>query len=744
MFLFFSTNLLAKVSGKINYETSAYSNNINANEAIDSISAHDKSLFKNQLELKFYINDEIENIGNTASYHLELNLNHDQKGISDYRSTSNYTQKDILREAYIDVEYDDWSARLGKQQVVWGTADGIKLLDFINPTDFSELSQNSNEDARIPIWMINAEKEMIDGSNIQIIISQARENIFAGLNRVINTSVRQNSTSPNAQGSFSDLTQGGGHNIGHPFILKGIDTLTGQRNGFLNIAPDLGSLAADFGLALSPLFSTSTGGLNQILANYLTVGDFAVNTQDPNAIFGTLLGRPATLAELNQNSVNLQTGVQIAQGVLAASVTTIGFADLNFGLSIALRACVAGFNQILTSPCANLFVPASITQPDIATVFNAASSSFTGQAVLDDLGTSFNTNISSFSDNQQNSTADYATGASFRTFDTFINARSQYIFNLPNDSDTNIAFRFKKRLSNGFNYSLNYSYNYHHNPVIDLSWRNTSGEVLTRQIVSASTVIAIPGATTLLTGQHIELTDSQGRQYGGSFATTSFDAIAVLTFEQTLERVHNIGGSFDYLINTKALGSVVLRGEALYQKDVHSIIINRGGLNIGDIADAFIMMPGNKFKYVLGADVTAFTNLLISAQFIQERNLDYIDNDIDFDGTPCINVNCGIYTADFANLHLTNGLLKDQKNKELYSVYLSKPFGGAKQHRWNNLTIFEDQGSGAFWNRFDVVYSLTDDFSFTAQWNRYWGEENSRLGQFNQSSNIQGGFKYIF
>jgi len=42
------------------------------------------------------------------------------------------------------MEQGDWSIRAGKQQVVWGTADGMKLLDTINPTDYSEMAQKSN------------------------------------------------------------------------------------------------------------------------------------------------------------------------------------------------------------------------------------------------------------------------------------------------------------------------------------------------------------------------------------------------------------------------------------------------------------------------------------------------------------------------------------------------------------------------------------------------------------------------
>ena len=76
----------------------------------------------------------------------EINAFKDGKGVGDYDGNESYTQRDLLREAYIDTEYEDWSIRAGKQQVVWGTADGMNLLDTIKPTDYSEMAQNQMED----------------------------------------------------------------------------------------------------------------------------------------------------------------------------------------------------------------------------------------------------------------------------------------------------------------------------------------------------------------------------------------------------------------------------------------------------------------------------------------------------------------------------------------------------------------------------------------------------------------------
>lgn len=62
-----------------------------------------------------------------------------------------------LRELYWDLDLDKTHLRLGKQQVVWGQADGLKLLDLINPQDFREFILEDFDDSRIPTWMVNFE-----------------------------------------------------------------------------------------------------------------------------------------------------------------------------------------------------------------------------------------------------------------------------------------------------------------------------------------------------------------------------------------------------------------------------------------------------------------------------------------------------------------------------------------------------------------------------------------------------------
>ena len=69
----------------------------------------------------------------------------------------NDTSELELRELCFDIDFENASLRLGKQQIVWGQADGLKLLDVVNPQDFRRFILDDFDDSRIPLWMLNFE-----------------------------------------------------------------------------------------------------------------------------------------------------------------------------------------------------------------------------------------------------------------------------------------------------------------------------------------------------------------------------------------------------------------------------------------------------------------------------------------------------------------------------------------------------------------------------------------------------------
>jgi hypothetical protein len=62
-----------------------------------------------------------------------------------------------LRELYLRAPLGRAWLTAGKQQVVWGQADGLKVLDLVDPQSFREFILDDFEDSRIPLWTLNLE-----------------------------------------------------------------------------------------------------------------------------------------------------------------------------------------------------------------------------------------------------------------------------------------------------------------------------------------------------------------------------------------------------------------------------------------------------------------------------------------------------------------------------------------------------------------------------------------------------------
>jgi hypothetical protein len=496
--------------------------------------------------------------------------------------------------------------------------------------------------------------------------------------------------------------------------MMGVDTITGGSNGFLNITPDLGMVASQFAVGFA---GTSVASANSVtsLFNYASfeVGAFAAMTMG---------------------------NMSVALG--GATNTNAGSLTANFLGSVNKVYDMVSSNAAGTTAATN----------------TTAGINVTGAQMLEyGFASAYDTNLASYQAGTTDSAFEYMSNATFKTFDTMVNATSQYAYDMPSDTDLNLGMRLKSSTDSGLNYSMNYSYNYDQNPIVDLSWRNPNGDKLTttyetnyfkssggRQVTATSGTAVIDASSVGYTTTVI-LKDNNGTTYASGLATTTGGATdsshPILRYTQKVKRAHNIGGALDTAIETEALGSIVLRGEALYQKDVYSPIIDKAKLSIGDLVGALEMHKGDRFKYVLGADVTLLTNMMVSAQFIQDRDLDYIDEtSIPDANNP--NVSGQRYTADRATMSMDNGFQKAEKNKEFYSLFMSKPFGAEQQHRWNNIFMYEENGGK--WNRADVEYSFNDELIGSAEYNKYWGNENTQFGQLKNSTNLQLGLKYIF
>ena len=118
------------------------------------------------VELKSYI-------GESLSIKALLRGLHETELEEDVRSEGE------LREFYADLMGDRFKLRLGRQQVVWGKTDGLRLLDLINPQDFREFILDDFIDSRVPLWMARGDLYLGDDTLQMLFIPDYRPNGIA-------------------------------------------------------------------------------------------------------------------------------------------------------------------------------------------------------------------------------------------------------------------------------------------------------------------------------------------------------------------------------------------------------------------------------------------------------------------------------------------------------------------------------------------------------------------------------------
>ncbi|MBM3251846.1 MAG: hypothetical protein FJZ11_03595 [Candidatus Omnitrophica bacterium] len=129
-----------------------------------------------QLATEYTFNDNIQFFSilrwfYDSTFDLENKYSRDPKWESKSNKKLRFPEKmQWLRECYLDILTDRLDLRLGKQQVVWGTADGVRILDLVNPLDYREWTLKDYLDSRIPLWMINAEAQIMLNGQLQLLL----------------------------------------------------------------------------------------------------------------------------------------------------------------------------------------------------------------------------------------------------------------------------------------------------------------------------------------------------------------------------------------------------------------------------------------------------------------------------------------------------------------------------------------------------------------------------------------------
>ncbi len=62
-----------------------------------------------------------------------------------------------LREAYLDIYFNTVDLRIGKQQIIWGKADGVFITDIVSPKDLSEFLLRDFDEIRMGVTALKAD-----------------------------------------------------------------------------------------------------------------------------------------------------------------------------------------------------------------------------------------------------------------------------------------------------------------------------------------------------------------------------------------------------------------------------------------------------------------------------------------------------------------------------------------------------------------------------------------------------------
>jgi hypothetical protein len=799
------------ISGFLKNETSFYLNDGNSyNDGKEksgeySHKSGDMMKFENSLNLfiNYYMSDD-------TTIHAQTNFIYDTEAVDGYKGHRNNTQNDYLRELYIDTRNGGWDIRIGKQQLAWGTADGVKFLDIINPTDYREWGQNSMEDSRIPLWMLKAETVIGDSgtSRLQLVyVPDLQINQISGL---------------------SNPESG---DQGQIFISKGADTMTGKYNGFYNIAKDMGKTSSIFqtllqmggmngltgpmkyrtvefftGLKAQPDGSSMTFGevQNLVTQSYSKIGsgitdsdisqnliDGGFNAETITSCFGLNSGSSGAvdLNLLNAVFIPMVSGMGTGDEVLnqASNSGSELFANFSNYMGTLQQAYMSGKDISFATGSAQI-VDAGSGELNNATIGGALNSlgnmmyqsvamgmgldptdpnsqmavatglglDPTSETFQQDFGTAIQ-NVAmpeiakTFTDGSTNqfdgtlsvenptSAFDYMGNTAFGTFKYFQNMKTAYRKDRATESvdNSNLGLRFKSSIGGSTNYSLNYYYHYDNNPYVDLHWEDSNGRNLTPNFVAHENVPMYDPTSSkfVSTGQTVTALENMTYSDGTEFDPTNNPA--TLVFTEKMNRIHSIGASFDSTVDTPLI-PVVVRGEFLYETGVKTPVVDRLKLSYGDLAGALYMEEADFIKAVIGLDITVLTNLFVSFQYMHVSNLDYIDEKRTYNGK-----DYRVYTANPATMSLSNGLKSAEENQQMYTFFLSKPFLEGDLLRVNNLLLLEGE-NGGIWDRFDMEYTVTDNFLLRMEYNYYGGDENGVFGQFEDQSSIQVGAKYLF
>ncbi len=132
--LFLFITVTATAQDNINYKFSGF---VDTYHAVRSKSPNDFMSSRSRLRTEFE--------ARKGKSYMFASLN------SVYNNIVEDQTKIELREAFFQYTTNNWDFKVGKQIVIWGVADGMRITDIISPMDYTEFLARDYDDIRIPV-----------------------------------------------------------------------------------------------------------------------------------------------------------------------------------------------------------------------------------------------------------------------------------------------------------------------------------------------------------------------------------------------------------------------------------------------------------------------------------------------------------------------------------------------------------------------------------------------------------------
>jgi hypothetical protein len=757
-------------------------------------------IMKSESSVNLYINYDFTD---NTKFHAQTNFIYDSEAVDNYKGHMESSQHDYLREFYFDTRFNTLEMRIGKQQEAWGTADGVKFLDIINPTDYREWGQNSMEDSRIPLWMVKATLPIGDEgiSSLQFVFVPDLE-----VNRI--------------PGLYDPETG----DEGQPFVSLGAETMTGKYNGFYHIAKDMGTTSTIFNSLLN------MGGMNGLTGpmKYRTV-EFFTSLGTPNNMTFSDVGNAMTGAYSQISSGNILLDENLPSNFNAETITSCFGLDGKSQSSVDLNLLNAVFlpmvssmqtgNNVLNSAANNgsglfqnfqgymgVLQQAYMTGGDVSFATGQAEVVEAGKGELDNstignalnsLGSMMYMQVASgmgLDPTDPASQMSVATGLGLdptsETFQQDFNQKIQeiamtemskiFVDGTTNQFDGTFsaenptsAFDYMGNTAFGtfkFFQNMKTAYRKDHKKE---SLENSNAGIRWKSSIGASTNYSLNYYSHWDNNPYVELhwEDSKGEKLKTNFVT--HDSSPMFNGEKFISSGQKVTAleSMSYSDGTNFEPTTDNPATLVFTEKMNRI--NSFGTSFDTTIDTPLIpiVIRGEFLYETGVKTPVVDKLKLSygdlAGALYMTEADFVKGVIGFDVNLFTNLFTSfqymhvhnmdfvdetktyngkeyrIYTANPATLSLSNNMKTAEENQQMYTLYLSKPFLEGDVLRVNNLFLLEGEGGG-YWNRFDMEYTYTDSLLFRAEYNVYGGDEYGIFGQFADQSSIQLGAKYLF